>query len=107
MRNTFFSWGMCVHDIYFFYVACVSPSGSVLQDIFFGSGRVHEFFSCTFLLAEYFFFQNHPTPPQKLNGPSLMADHNSQSVGTPWGDRRTFQVCLNMKCHRKSYPGTF
>ena len=63
-----FLLGASVCMIFFSEVACVSPSGSVFQEKNFGSGRVHEFFSCTrsYKCACWIFFSKSPNPPNPL-----------------------------------------
>ena len=55
MRNKLFFLGACVYMIFFSEVACVSPSGSVLQEFFFSAVVVCTNFFVQVCLQDIFF----------------------------------------------------
>ena len=81
---------MCVHDI-FSEVACVSPSGSVLQEFLFSVVvRCTNFFSCTSVLAGYFF------PKSPLRNFQFFCDSHKKKKGSYFNHIIAIIKCLKV-----------
>ena len=93
--------------IFFSEVACVSPSGSALQEFFSGSGRMHElFFFVRVCLQDIYFFKI--TPHRKMNNPIesywiILIGPNCQFHSSDWLSTVLSDVRFRFECSARGY----